>query len=88
MYSLLDGSLMWSEHSLMNREVRFTIQDQQHRFDGLKTVLHVARGARAQVTIHRSRGPVLTFATTESGRQCRWNREYWKDCATPHGVTC
>jgi hypothetical protein len=53
-YSLPDGTLMWGEYSLMSRDVRFTIQDERHRFDGLDTRLHVTRGARAQVTIHRS----------------------------------
>jgi hypothetical protein len=56
-YSLPDGTLTWGEYSLMSRDVRFTIQDDRHRFDGLDTVLHVTHGARAQITIHRNARP-------------------------------
>ena len=52
-YSLLDGTLSWSESSLMRRSVRFTLNDEAHAFKTAVATLHVTRGSTAVVTLER-----------------------------------
>ena len=50
-YSLLDGTLRWSESSVMGRSVRFSIYDDAHGFEGTVATMHVKRGSVAVVTL-------------------------------------
>ena len=52
-YSLLDGTLRWSESSVMRRSVRFSIYDDAHGFAGKVATMHVTRGSIAVVTLER-----------------------------------
>ena len=52
-YSLLDGTLSWSESSLMRRSVRFSLNDDAHAFKTRVTTMHVTRGTTAIVTLDR-----------------------------------
>ncbi len=53
-YSLLDGTLRWSESSVMRRSVQFSIHDYAHRFEGTVATMHVKRGSVAVVTLERN----------------------------------
>jgi hypothetical protein len=46
---------LWSD-SLMNRDVRFEIQDESKQFVNLVTTLQVAHGGKATLTVIRNRG--------------------------------
>ena len=49
-YSLLDGTLRFSESSIMRRFVRFSVNDDAHG-KGKVIALHVKRGSTAVVTL-------------------------------------
>ena len=53
-YSLLDGTLRWSESSIMRRSVRFSIYDDTYGFKRTVATLHVKRGSTAVVTLERA----------------------------------
>jgi hypothetical protein len=52
-YSLLDGTLRFSESSVMRRSVRFIIYDDAHGFAAKIATMHVKRGSTAVVSLHR-----------------------------------
>ncbi|MET0168669.1 MAG: hypothetical protein ABW318_27205, partial [Vicinamibacterales bacterium] len=45
-YTMLDGSAAFGESSLMGRAVRFQIEDETHRFNGLDATIRVERRAQ------------------------------------------
>jgi len=49
-----NGSVFfWGPSSLMNRDVRFEIQDDSNHFDSIATTLHLSRGGKATVAVRR-----------------------------------
>jgi hypothetical protein len=50
-YTMLDGSAAFGESSLMGRAVRFQIEDETHRFNGLDATIRVERRTRTNLTV-------------------------------------
>ncbi len=48
---LVDGSAAFGESSLMGRAVRFQIEDETHRFNGLDATIRVERRTRVNLTV-------------------------------------
>jgi hypothetical protein len=52
-YTQRNGDVRWAEWSVMNRRVRFEVNDLKHRFDVVGVTLGVAYGGQAAVRVHR-----------------------------------
>ena len=54
-YTQRNGEVAWSESSLMNRDVHFTIESPGYHFTGGGTTLRVTRGGHAELKILQGR---------------------------------
>jgi hypothetical protein len=48
-----DGEANWTEGSLMNRGVRFAVQDDERQFANADATLHVTSGGAATIAVRR-----------------------------------
>ena len=52
-YTQRNGDVLWTEWSLMNRRVRFEVNDKNNRFDAIGVTLGVTYGGQAALKVHR-----------------------------------
>jgi len=52
-YTQRNGDVRWTERSLMNRRVRFEVDDKNHRFDAVGVTLGVRYGGQVALRVHR-----------------------------------
>jgi hypothetical protein len=52
-YTQRHGDVRWTEWSLMNRRVRFEVNDRNHRFDPVAVTLGVMYGGQGALKVHR-----------------------------------
>jgi hypothetical protein len=52
-YTQRHGDVYWTEWSLMNRRVRFEVNDKNHRFDPVAVTLGVMYGGQGALKVHR-----------------------------------
>jgi hypothetical protein len=50
-YTQQTGDVSWGEYSVVGRDVRFTIEDEAHRFSYLATTLPAVRGGRTTIAV-------------------------------------
>jgi len=50
-YTRSDGSVMWTESSLMDRDVYFSVKSETHRLPDDGAMLHMTRGGRAELKV-------------------------------------
>jgi hypothetical protein len=52
-YTRADEDVIWSESSLMGRDVRFEIQDAARQFDAASTTIRITHGGHAELKLRR-----------------------------------
>jgi hypothetical protein len=52
-YTRADEDVIWSESSLMGRDVRFEIQDAARQFDAASTTIRITHGGHAEIKSRR-----------------------------------